>query len=333
MNESIYDKMAGKIMLHGSKLIPELFKMIASQDEAELLITMPGTPEQLAETTGKDRDNIEKMCTQLYHKGLAFKTLKGDKVGYKMCRDLVQFHDATILWAEAPKEYHDKWQRFMEEEWPQFARAIDKILVKPFTRVIPVSKSIEAENQILDFESAENMIQKADVLAVTKCTCRLIAHRCERPLEVCLQINNGARYTIVRGSGREVGKNEAMEILKLSEKEGLVHITMNKASGGHFICNCCGCCCQTLPLTISEGLKLTDPSRYKAVINSDLCNGCGICQDRCYFNAIEEISSKDGNNIMKVIDDKCIGCGLCSVTCPEGAIILEVLRPADFIPS
>lgn len=334
MDESIYEKMTDKIGLHGSKLITELFKMIASHEEAELLMQMPGTPEQLAESIGGKVEYIEKICTQVYHKGLAFKTYKGDKVGYKMCRDLVQFHDATILWPEAPVEYLDKWQRFMEEEWPQFARILDKVLVKPFTRIIPVQKAVEAGNQqILDFESAMYMIENAGAIAVTKCTCRLIAHRCERPLEVCLQIDNAARYTIDRGSGREIDKNEAMEILSLAEKEGLVHITMNKAAAGHFICNCCGCCCQTLPLTISEGLKLTDPSRYRAKIDIQLCSGCGLCLDRCYFNAIEEITGKDGNSIMKVLDDKCLGCGLCTVTCPEDAIILEEFRPVDFIPS
>jgi len=34
MSKSIYEQMTDKIMLTGSKIVPELFEMIASQDEA-----------------------------------------------------------------------------------------------------------------------------------------------------------------------------------------------------------------------------------------------------------------------------------------------------------
>ena len=334
MSESIYEKMAEKIMMKGSKIIPELFEMIADEDEAELLMAMPGTVKQLAEKLGKPEEKIDEMCKLLYRKGLAFKSFKGGDLGYKMCRDMVQFHDGTILWPDAKQEYWDTWQKFMEVEWPNFAKIIDKIMPKPFTRVIPIQQAVEAgKQQILDIESANKIINDAEAVAVTRCTCRLIARKCDNPLEVCLQVNNAAKYTIDRGSGREIGKEEALKILRESEEAGLIHVTMNKAHVGHFICNCCGCCCQTLPLLIKDGLKLTDPSRYAAKIDAELCSGCGTCQDRCFFNALEEVEREDGETVMSVIDDKCMGCGVCQVTCPEEAISLIEVRPPDFIPA
>lgn len=334
MSENIYEKMAEKIMMRGSKIIPELFQMIANQEEAEMLMAMPGTPEQLAQKLGKPANEVEKMCVNLYQKGLSFKSFKGGATGYKMCRDMIQFHDATILWNGATQAYYDKWQQFMEDEWPRFARLIDKIMPKPFTRVIPVQQAVEAgKQQILDSESANKIINQAEVIAVTKCTCRLIAHKCDHPLEVCLQVNNAAKYTIDRGSGKEVSKEEAMKILREAEESGLIHITINKAYVGHFICNCCGCCCQTLPLLINEGLKLTDPSRYRATIDLELCADCQTCVDRCFFKALKEIDKSDGEKGMSVISEKCMGCGVCQITCPEGAISLIEVRPADFIPA
>ncbi|MGD2269042.1 MAG: 4Fe-4S dicluster domain-containing protein [Desulfobacterales bacterium] len=334
MSGDIYQQMTDKILLSGSKIIPELFKMIADGGEAELLMTMPGTPQQLSEKVGKSQEEVENMCQELYHKGLAFKSFKTGTLGYKMCRDIVQFHDATILWPEAPEAYHDLWQKFMEEEWPHFARLIEQVLPKPFTRVIPVEKSIDVgKQQILDADSVNKIIESAEALAVTRCTCRVIAHKCDKPLEVCLQVNNAARYTLDRGTGREVTKSEALEILRGCEEKGLVHMTMNKARVGHFICNCCDCCCQTLPMIISEGLKICDPSRYQAVIDADLCSFCGTCQERCYFNAIEETETQSGKEAMNVLADKCMGCGLCHVTCPEEAINMKEVRPADFIPA
>ncbi len=333
MNKTIYEQMTDKIMMTGSKIIPELFRMIADRGEAELLMAMPGTPEQLAEKMGRPVDSIADMCGTLYKKGLAFKTYKGDGVGYKMCRDMIQFHDATILWADASRAYLDLWQQFMEEEWPQFARLAEKFFPKPFTRVIPVQKSIETgKHQILDADSVDRIIETAEKIAVTKCTCRVIAHKCDKPQEVCLQVNNAARYTIDRGSGREIGKEEALKLLRESEEKGLVHVTMNKAHVGHFICNCCSCCCQALPLVIAEGLKICDPSRYQASIDPEKCSFCETCRDRCYFSAIEAV--EDGtSSYMRIIGENCLGCGLCHVTCPEDAITLVETRPADFIPA
>jgi len=333
MSKNIYEKMTDRIMLTGSKIIPELFEMIANQEEAELLLVMPGTPAQLAEKITQPVEKIEDLCKTLYQKGLAFKSFKGDTVGYKMCRDMIQFHDGTILWSEAPKEYYDLWQRFMEEEWPDFARLAEQFFPKPFTRVIPVQESIDpGKQQVLDADSVNKIIESADTVALTKCTCRLIAHKCDMPLEVCLQVNNAAKYTIDRGSGREISKEEALKILRECEEKGLVHVTMNKAHVGHFICNCCSDCCQALPLIISEGLNICDPSRFQASIDPDACTACGTCQDRCYFNAIEETDTPTEETVMQVIADKCLGCGLCQITCPEEAITMVEARTADFIP-
>lgn len=333
MSKDVYEQMTDKIMLTGSKLIPELFRMVADESEAELLLAMPGTPGELAEKTGRSVEAVEAACQALYHKGVAFKSYRGGGLKFKMCRDMTQFHDATILWPEAPKAFHELWQRFMDEEWPYFARLADQFFPKAFTRVIPVEQAVDAGGQqVLDMDSADRIILNAEKIAVTRCTCRLIARKCDHPLEVCLQVDNAANYTLDRGTGREIGKDEALQILRDCEDEGLVHITMNKAHAGHFICNCCSCCCQVLPLVISERLNLLDPSRYQAEIDPELCNACGTCQDRCVFNAIAPIEPEDEDSVMYVVAEKCMGCGLCKMSCPEAAITLQPVRPKDFVP-
>jgi MinD superfamily P-loop ATPase len=150
---------------------------------------------------------------------------------------------------------------------------------------------------------------------------------------VCIQVDNAAKYTIDRGSGRQISKDEALQILRESEEKGLVHVTMNRVHAGHFICNCCACCCQALPLVISDGLKILDPSRFQAQIDKELCSGCETCLDRCPFLAIESMDLNDGKQVMRVLSEKCMGCGVCQITCPEHAIVLKEVRPEDFIPS
>jgi len=145
-------------------------------------------------------------------------------------------------------------------------------------------------------------------------------------------MDNAAKYTLDRGTGREISKEEALQILRDCEDKGLVHVTMNKAHAGHFICNCCSCCCQALPLVISEGLNILDPSRYQAEIDPELCSACGTCADRCVFNAIVAAEPENEDSVMQVIAEKCMGCGLCQAACPEEAITLQAVRPKDFIP-
>jgi ferredoxin len=330
-NAELYEKLAERIFCKGSKIIPQLFAMIADEEEAKTLLAMPGTVEELAQKMGTSVEEMQKRCDTLYHKGLAFKSFKGQTLGYKMCRELVQFHDATILWPEAPREYHDLWQKYMEEEWPSYAKMIAKMMPKPFTRIIPAGVDLAQKQQVLPFESIKDIIESASRIAVTKCTCRLIAKKCDKPLEVCLQINRGADYTIDRGSGREVSKEEAMEIIRQAEEAGLIHVTMNKADVGHFICNCCDDCCQTFPVIIHHGINITDPSRFRAQVDAESCEGCQTCIDRCYFKAITMVEH-DGKEVARVIEEKCMGCGLCRTACPSVSISLVEVRDKSFIP-
>jgi Pyruvate/2-oxoacid:ferredoxin oxidoreductase delta subunit len=325
-----YQELASRIGVGESKIAPRLFRMLADDTDVKVLLALPGTVSDVAARTGLTAEEVEKRVQELFAKGLVFPSRKTSPPSYRMCRDLVQFHDATILWKEAPREFLDLWQEFMETEWPEFASRFRTMLPKPFTRVIPVNVAVQAKTHILDFESVRDIVNKAKVLAVTKCTCRLTAHKCDRPLETCIQVNNAASYALARGTGRKINAQEALDILKMAEEEGLIHVTMNRHEVDHFICNCCPCCCQTMPILIKGGIRVVDPSRFRAEINKELCIGCGNCHQRCYFGAV---SWDDGEGSFSVVAaEKCMGCGLCKVTCPSDAIELVETRPETFVP-
>jgi Pyruvate/2-oxoacid:ferredoxin oxidoreductase delta subunit len=326
--ETAYVELAKRIGLGHSERIPKLFQMIANSTEAALLLALPSDAPTLASKLGIEEDTVNGMLRTLFVKGLVFPSGKTDPVSYRMSRDLVQFHDASILWPDAPREFLDLWQDFMEVEWPDVAIAFNKLTPRPFTRVIPVGVSIPGKTHVLAFEDVRGIIEGARTIAVTKCTCRLTAHKCDKELEACLQINRAADYAISRGTGRQLTKEEALDLVRRCEEEGLIHVVMNKQSVDHFICNCCSCCCQTMPILIKHNISVIEPSRFQAQVDPELCTACGACLDRCFFGAL---TMEDGQS-MEVDGAKCMGCGLCQVPCPADAISMIEVRGKDFVP-
>ena len=142
-----------------------------------------------------------------------------------------------------------------------------------------------------------------------------------------MQLDKAADYAVERGTGRTLTKDEAIEMLKQCEEEGLVHTVSNTRGRGHIICNCCKDCCINWPGPRTSAVNFASPSRFTAVIDSDLCTTCETCLDRCYFDAI----SMD-DDPSRVDEDKCMGCGLCVVTCPEEAISMKEIRSEEFVP-
>ena len=83
-----------------------------------------------------------------------------------------------------------------------------------------------------------------------------------------------------------------------AEEAGLVHTTpFNNASMPGVICNCCNDCRCVIepPLKSGKMQHLMAPSRFRPVVNQDLCKGCKTCVKRCPFNAIELKEMTDHN--------------------------------------
>ena len=130
------------------------------------------------------------------------------------------------------------------------------------------------------------LVDSARRLAVTRCSCRVIDGECGQPLDVCLQIDRAADYAIERGTGRELSKQETLQILEDCEYDGLVHVAQNQRGVGHVICNCCSDCCLNWTSLRHGAGKFAAPSRFRAFVQAEECSGCGMCIDRCFFEAL-----------------------------------------------
>ena len=136
-----------------------------------------------------------------------------------------------------------------------------------------------------------------------------------------MKFNDLARFAIDRGIAKEITKEEAWDVIKLSDESGLVHFVDNAEGDIQHNCNCCGCACwnvgnirrRKIPrdaLMATYFLRETD---------EDECISCGACVDVCPVDALEL-----EDEFPTVDEEWCIGCGVCATVCPTGAAKMKM---------
>ncbi|MCU0845075.1 MAG: 4Fe-4S binding protein [Spirochaetes bacterium] len=324
----IYRELSRRLMMENSEILPRIWQAVCTEDEARVVAMLPGTASELAGRAERPLAEMEKMLDSLFKKGAVFESVRDGETVYRMPRHIVQFHDASLLWDGAPEEMNGLWVNFMDTEYVALLELVTQVKMPSFMRVIPINRTLDSQSRVLVYEDAARLIEEARSIAVVPCVCRKSQKLCDRPLEVCIQLNRGAEYTLKRGTGREIGKEEALELLKKAEEAGLVHMVENRAGMGNAICNCCSCCCEMLRYASNaKTAGVLAPSRFIARVDAAVCTWCGACIGVCPVRAID---MTDGPAHVK---EGCIGCGLCAASCPLEAITLHEARPAEHIPA
>ena len=161
-------------------------------------------------------------------------------------------------------------------------------------RVIPIQTAIDGNSHSASYEEVSKYLEENDVFTVTDCSCRtdreLMGEGCGHLKEdMCIQMGHAAEYYIKTGRGREITREEAYELLRKAEENGLMHQIPNTDGNGktHAICNCCGCGC--LSLRTAAMFKNNDMvrSNYVARVDQEKCVACGQCVENCPVNALK----------------------------------------------
>lgn len=161
-------------------------------------------------------------------------------------------------------------------------------------RVIPIETAIDGNSHRASYEEVSKYLEENDVFTVTDCSCRtdreLMGEGCGHlKEEMCIQMGHAAEYYIKTGRGRQITREEAYEIIRKAEENGLMHQIPNVDGNGktHAICNCCGCGC--LSLRTAEMFKNNDMvrSNYVAKVDTEKCVACGQCVENCPVNALK----------------------------------------------
>ncbi len=121
------------------------------------------------------------------------------------------------------------------------------------------------------------------------------------------------------------------EIVVISGKGGTGKTTITAALAYHLKDKCivADCDVDAADMHLIFSNKTVEKRKFysgkEAIINRELCKNCGLCQEKCRFDAIVSLS-----NYKKIDSLSCEGCGLCSYICPHNAITMVDRFVGDF---
>lgn len=185
--------------------------------------------------------------------------------------------------------------------------------------------------QVLPIEEIRELVMKADTIVRMPCACRWTAAKKE--VRCCYGVSYGPQawykeidmsyFGKASAEGLEsVERREAVRQMEDMEDQGAVHTiwTMMTPFIGA-VCNCAAHDC--IAMRTLSGIRVETMARgeYVGVVDEDLCEGCGLCDKCCQFDAI--IPVREGGRTLSRIDrQKCFGCGLCRTVCGPEAVRL-----------
>lgn len=311
---------------------PYLNLMFDAQ-EMRLVVSIKGqtvTVDETAELLGISRQEAADLLNRAYARHIVDKDPEGIVPVYSCGTFYTRLdHFAKYEnWDDIPADSRQSINR----------RFLDEFIARHQANVERKMRGLEAENAlpndtVLLLAEVEEMLDAATHIVVQPCDCRRLGQNCDRPVETCIWLDAGALGALDRGYGRQLSREEAVELVRRADRAGLMHTADSdwRSRGLHAICNCCACDCYPFLAAQELGSKGIWPrSRYVAVHDPALCNLCGACVKRCHFDAFYHdgttlvVEGKAKDNV-RYDPARCWGCGLCANTCPSTAIRMQPL--------
>jgi electron transport complex protein RnfB len=304
-----------------------LLAKIFTPEEAALAGIMrliPEPPGPIAARAGLEPDPTGCRLKDMARKGLIRVQKDAGELTFGLMPFVVGIYEEQLPRMDA--ELAALFEQYYQETRAGIARDLPSL-----HRVIPVEKAIPFDIDIYPYEHAFELLDRARSWGVRDCICRvqqrLIGKGCEHPLENCLSFAPVEDAFDHSHTTRPISKEDALRILDEAEAAGLVHSAGNYRDQNFYICNCCTCCCGVMRGVAEFGIPAAlARSDFHAVVNGELCAGCGDCVERCQFGALSIPET-----VCAVDYARCVGCGLCATVCSTGALQLE-RRPAGEVP-
>ena len=213
-----------------------------------------------------------------------------------------------ILEFQMDKEYDDPEMNIVE-------MSIDKVQMvqdfhtaaTPVEYTVPCHKSVVADEGILPYDDAEQIIRTKDKFAIAPCYCR---------------------YTRMIAAGE---KPPSFEEFATGELEDYFSPMFNQRMETCLLFGDAADSCKLFlqwnafqdPAKTAASPAFQQVSHYDLVVDLDKCIQCGACVERCPLHAIE--MGEDG---YPVVNEMCFRCGQCGYVCPAEARKLTA-RPEE----
>jgi len=307
------------------KLLAKLF----TAEDATLAATLSMKPKSLteiAEENNMEEGEAKSRLISMVKRGLIdLKREEGRGFVFNLIPFVVGFYERQN--AKIDKEFATLFEKYYHEAFHE------TMLSQPSVhRIIPLEKAIPVDIDVMPYEKASTYLDQAQSWGVLDCICRvqkkLIGQGCNHTVKNCLVFSPKPGAFQKSEEIESLTREEALEILAESDREGLVHSINNAQSEVYYVCNCCTCSCGVLRGMVEYGSENSIArSDFYAVVDEELCTGCEACLERCAFHAMDMV---DG--ICEVDRLACYGCGLCISTCETEALALVQKSPGELTP-
>ena len=282
---------------------PEYYCMenIVSDDEADIAIAAGLRKERtagwLAAKVGKTVAEIQPALDNLVYYGVFRRVYSEELVEDTYFMQIFAPGILEMMVNNQPlMAAHPEVGRAFEEYTRLRMQAMGPILPDGYglMRVIPVESAIEGLPGVTDDERLSYYLNKYDTFSVSPCSCRasrtLLGDGCGHLAEdMCVQMGKGAEHYIRSGRARQISREEAYEIVKRAEENGLMHDIPNIEGSGETsaICNCCACACFGLRAGMMFGARDAIRSNFVAEVDEAKCVACAQCVEVCPGNALK----------------------------------------------
>ena len=308
----------------------KILKQFFSEEEAEIALNLSSMPESVEKIFNRFKDpkftkqELSEKLHALFLKGSIRAIVDSKKAKQKVFLYSVMPLEIGIYEAQSDRITHEFASDFLKYKEEGFSA---QVLGKKTNqmRTIPLNQDITVDSFVDTYDNIYDIIKKSSgPFAVANCICRQtqdkLGEKCNQTeiRETCILIEDGARVNLNMNIGREITKQETLNLIEQAREVGMILQTENSRKP-NFVCCCCGCCCSVL----KEAMKFPKPAEYLvtnyyAEVDTDECVICENCIDRCQMEAILRV-----NNHVEIKNERCIGCGACVYTCDGNAIRLN----------
>jgi NAD-dependent dihydropyrimidine dehydrogenase PreA subunit len=358
VDRDIYKRLSEKIGVVGYPRYIKILEQEMQPEEAQLAVDLADglSNEELKKKFEIDAQTVEKRIADL----LSRQFVRRSKEGKYAIPQMPRFFPRLNHTPELRQLWFDFFHSgdYVEIDVAHMKARHDKRPGLRSHKIIPARQAILAssrinKDQVLWYEDMEQIFRHSQAISQggfnpdgtlrtrDGCGCRRYWGTCDSPggcTGWSWKVGQWGQENPVGlpfGGRNQVTFDQALKACDQMEDYGLIHMSPNTAQITS-TCNCCECCCEIIFgfKKLANIWELISPSRYRAVIDPEKCQGCQTCVERCHFDAIE-MRKVEGSKKMKafIVNEHCMGCGLCVFKCPNQALDFELVRPPSHIPT